>query len=219
MSAEPVDSEPPNTGRIVGSVEEGFTPACELLGHAAFVKYVAPDAAVDYVELRSERRDSTSWTVETRASAGVSCATAVDPAGCADRVAKVRMLPDSCSWQSCDGHYYIATRGDGLVVAMDPSDIRALMGRVDHPAEAFAAATFLGRYPAVCVDEVPPQFRALGGGYELVLAAHECTDQAEQLTFRVKVRVDADGSVHELSRIEVARKRLQGVCVPLPTQP
>lgn len=184
--------------------------------------HVQPDLPVDYLSIRNEHRDSTRWDVTTDEERGALCANATDATACKKKVDDLRRLTQVCDTfspeQGCFAYYFVATRGDEVIVASEVDEIRQLIGRVDDPNEAMTLASRGGRYQVTCgPKDVPSEWAAVDDGYELTLQRVDCSEQSEVVRYKARVHVHADGRVEELSSEEFSRGVEPGACVPLPT--
>ncbi len=194
---------------------------CSPSGESSYSFFeLKPDVPVDYLSLRSEHRDSTRWDATTDHQRGVICATATDPVACKKKVDDLRTLTEQCGTfapeHGCFVYYFVATRGDEVVVASELEEIKALIGRVDDPNEAMTLATRGGRYQSTCgAKDVPAAWSAVEDGYELDLQRVDCTsdEPSALIRFKARVHVHADGRIEELSATEISRGVEPNACI------
>ncbi|MFO0738906.1 MAG: hypothetical protein U0270_23605 [Labilithrix sp.] len=207
----------------IEKAEALMTSACTATGEQAFTVWsVQPDPGVDYFAFREEVRDESRWEVTLREEHGALCATATDQEACKRKVAALRELTETCEdlpkSAGCRTSYFVATRGDEVWVASENAEIAKLAGRIDVPSEAFGAAWRARNYQLVCAPEsVPPRWRAVDDGYEIIAEDSTCEAHVH-VRFEVLLHVHADGRVEELARKEFSRATEEYTCVPMPTR-
>lgn len=124
---------------------------------------------------------------------GDACAQASDKAACLQRVGCV--TPPGAGWlafecaggpcrQTKEGTFYLEVTGDALTF---PTDLLAMLGSIDTPAEAVLMANKLGYdTPSGCDAALPVAYREVGGAYELlVMSSQSCGSGLTQNRIRI----------------------------------
>lgn len=171
-------------------IPKGMSPACTG-SSLQFCAGFKPASAVDFVGLRTESTEprpvrddggapgsgvEAAWTAtlgEDRV--GTPCASASDRAACEDRLAKLRVLGDSCQGVpivpldvasgaaapqqsgSCRTTYLVITRGDTVEAITDAALALAFFGEIDSPQEALYLA-YLSGESLQCGGSAPPLY-------------------------------------------------------------
>lgn len=138
---------------------------------------------------------------------GDACAQATDKPTCKHLVDCV--TPPGSQWlsyvcsgpcsQTNEGTFYLEINGDALTF---PTDLKAMLGSIDTPAEAVLIANMLGyQTPTGCAEPLPVAYRAVGGAYELLVVKRQDCGGGGVTQYRI--RVNGDGTLEILETKEV----------------
>ncbi len=215
----------PTTPKETGEqpIPEGMSPACTG-SSLQFCAGFKPASAVDFAGLRTESTEprptrdeagvagsgvEAAWTAtlgEDRV--GTPCASASDRAACEDRLAKLRVLGDSCQGVpivpldvasgaaapqqngSCRTTYLVITRGDTVEAITDAAQALAFFGEIDSPQEALYLA-FLSGESLQCAGSSPPLYVEKDGYDILTSTSLRCG----KTTARKMIHVSRSGQI------------------------
>lgn len=155
---------------------------------------LTPATPSDYLALRRlevsvpTARDGDIGLV-TMAERGTLCGGASDGAACKKSYGR---LESDAPWSPL----VFFTRGDKVGIVRSHGGAMTLLGTIDSPEEAFYVAQ-LGGFRFTCTGDNAAGYRAVDGGFEIVTQAGGCGKPIE----RIVVRVYADGSLEEISRV------------------
>lgn len=226
QTAEPAPSvtEPPVEPSATTTPEPSPAPAPSMTpeeratlpcsdGWSNFATGVKPASPLDYFEIRRtlsfhSQGQGLPWFLS-----GKACATAKDVPACEAKVkgaASQEGFFVSCHPSECV-HFVVATRGDEVIVAKTAAEVKALLGPIDSPSEAWLIALTHDYYVYGC--DAPAKTKQEPGG-SFLLEAGRTLSTCPITSELVRIRVTPSGAVQ---RVAVLRKDKSEACSALPS--
>lgn len=186
-----------------------------------FGGFVTPRAPVDALEVVlvsgpssiAEPGDKLAAVPTPLASRGTLCSGASDPAACAQSLGEQRRKLSAgveCSEQVCAPYrfaYALSTRGNRARAEVGPKALKAWLGAIESPVEAWLLLAASEQVSAIrCGDVAHSLQRTVSAGYELRTRVYTSSCEPlleEELTYRVTT----DGKVELLARRDLFRDR------------
>lgn len=212
-------------GSVVGPDGALYTRAkCEPKWPPLHVSRLRPAADYDYIALRSRSsgcggdRSGDAGAREYQSSEllsefGTPCGTASDKAACQRALAAdAPEFVEHSRVQLCGEYRLHTTRGDEVKSFATNADMLSVLGPIDSPDEALLlalqAAYSLGCEEHGALNYAVPAYRAIEGGYELVVdrMTSSCPVTMEPTTLQVA----GDGG---MKVVAVGARRDQGACI------
>jgi len=179
---------------------DGFSrPTCSADGSLRYLTGISTAAPVDYMELRSTKKDTGGNPVTTVIeSTGEKCKGATDAAACGAAIAAATSatgFEKSCFDFNCSVEYVVVQSGDNVNVIATREAFRVFVLPIDTPNEAVVLASLSG-YSVACSNPDEGGIRAASDGYEVL--GTKLTSSCDPIeTSLFLLNIDKNGTVTE----------------------
>jgi hypothetical protein len=175
--------------------------ACGADQQPDYLAGLSPTSPVDYLELR-QVDDGTPMPSQPPGKHGEPCAKATDKAACEAKLAAANSGTGfhlgECGAELCRNMFLVVNAGDEVSVVSTADGVKALLGKIDAPAEAVMIAALAG-YRVSC--NIPGQGGVKTGSdgqaYEVLATRMTSSCQPIEVTL-FDLGIDASGNVKQI---------------------